>query len=262
MEKTPVLFLGHGSPMNIVLENAFTESLVQLGRRIPKPKAILVVSAHWQTKGTFITASAVPEIIYDFYGFPQELYEVGYSCPGGAAQIAEWTSVLKQAGIAEDQQRGLDHAAWALLKHLYPQADIPVMELSLDYGKEPWEHYELAKQLAPLREQGVLIIGSGNIVHNLREIDWNIDAKPYEWATRFDSHVKEAILANKHDELIAYEKLGRDALLSIPTREHYLPMLYALGLQGAEEEVYFSHEGFQNASMSMRCFAIGKLNKK
>lgn len=259
MGKTPVLFLGHGSPMNIVLENSFTQSLVELGKNIPKPKAILVVSAHWQTKGTFITASATPEIIYDFYGFPQELYDIGYPCPGGAEIIVEIGSVLKNAGIEYDQQRGLDHAAWAVLKHLYPNADIPVMELSLDYGKSPQEHYKLAKQLAPLREQGILIIGSGNIVHNLREIDWNIDATPYEWGINFDKKVKEAILTGKHDELINYERLGRDALLSIPTSEHYLPMLYTLGLQAAGEEAYFSYEGFQNASMSMRCFSFGKV---
>ena len=258
MEKTPVLFLGHGSPMNIILENPFTESLIQLGPSIPTPKAILVVSAHWQTQGTFITASPAPEIIYDFYGFPQELYDVHYPCPGGSKLLAEWEAVLKSANVGYDQQRGLDHAAWAVLKHLYPNADIPVMELSLDYRKDPQEHYELAKKMAPLREQGVLIIGSGNIVHNLREIDWNMDAEPYDWATRFDEKVKELILTGKHEELIAYEKLGKDALLSIPTREHYLPMLYALGLQATDDDVYFSYEGFQNASMSMRCVVMGK----
>lgn len=258
MEKTPVLFLGHGSPMNIILKNPFTESLVQLGKNIQKPKAILVVSAHWQTQGTFITTSLAPELIYDFYGFPQELYDVTYPCPGGSTLLAEWGTVLKNADIRYDEQRGLDHAAWAVLKHIYPNADIPVMELSLDYGKSPQEHYNLAKKLVPLREKGVLIIGSGNIVHNLREVNWDIDAKPYDWAINFDEKVKECILGGKHDKLIAYEKLGRDALLSIPTPEHYLPMLYALGLQTPEDEVGFSHEGFQNASMSMRCFAIGK----
>jgi 4,5-DOPA dioxygenase extradiol len=258
MEKKPVLFLGHGSPMNIILENSFTESLAQLGQSIPKPKAILVVSAHWQTKGTFITVNSAPEIIYDFYGFPQELYDVSYPCPGVNMQVAEWATILKNAGVAYDQQRGLDHGAWAVLKHLYPKADVPVMQLSLDYGKAPYEHYKLAKQLAPLRQQGVLMIGSGNIVHNLREIDWNMDAKPYDWGIEFDEQVKEAILEGKHEKLITYEKMGRSALLSIPTSEHYLPMLYTLGLQTEGDEVCFSHEGFQNASMSMRCFSIGK----
>ena len=259
MKKTPALFVGHGSPMNIVLNNAFTENLVQLGRTIPTPKAILVVSAHWQTKGTFVTTAKTPEIIYDFYGFPQELYDVTYPCPGGSEQIDELSTVFKSAGVGYDNQRGLDHAAWAVLKHMYPNADIPTMELSLDYGKSPQEHYNLAKKLAPLRDQGVLIIGSGNIVHNLRVVDWNIDADPYEWAVNFDAIAKKCIVQQKHDHLIEYERFGNDALMSVPTSEHYLPMLYTLGLQDSDEPVNFSHEGFQNASMSMRCFSIGKL---
>jgi len=258
MEKTPVLFLGHGSPMNIILKNAYTESLVQLGQVIPPPKAILVVSAHWQTKGTFVTTAKAPEIIYDFYGFPQKLYNITYPCPGASMQIEELSTVFKSADIKYDNQRGLDHAAWAVLKHMYPNADVPTMELSLDYGKSPQEHYNLAKKLAPLREQGVLIIGSGNIVHNLRVIDWDIDAEPFEWAVNFDSIVKKCVLEQRHDPLIEYEKLGNNALMSIPTNEHYLPMLYTLGLQDGDEPVNFSYEGFQNASMSMRCFSIGK----
>jgi len=258
MGKAPVLFLGHGSPMNIVLENPFTNSLVQLGRSIPLPKGILVVSAHWQTKGTFVTAVKEPEIIYDFYGFPPELYDISYPCPGASEQIEECAAVFENAGIGYDHQRGLDHAAWAVLKHMYPDANIPTMELSLDVGKSPQEHYNLAKKLAPLREQGVLIIGSGNIVHNLRVVDWNIDAEPYKWAVNFDNIVKKCVLEQKHDILIEYQKLGSDAFLSIPTSEHYLPMLYSLALQDADEQVKFSYEGFQNASMSMRCFSIGK----
>lgn len=259
MEKTPVLFLGHGSPMNIVLENPFTASLVQLGRAIPAPKAILVVSAHWQTKGTFITTAKAPDIIYDFYGFPQELYDVAYPCPGVRVQIEELSTVFKSAGIGYDNQRGLDHAAWAVLKHMYPNADIPTMELSLDYEKSPQEHYNLAKKLAPLREQGVLIIGSGNIVHNLRSVDWNIDAAPYKWAVSFDTIVKKCIVEQRHDHLIEYGKLGSDALMAVPTSEHYLPMLYTLGLQDGDEHVHFSYEGFQNASISMRCFSVGAM---
>jgi len=257
MRRTPALFLGHGSPMNIILENTFTESLVQLGRRIPPPKAILVVSSHWQTKGTFVTAAKDPQIIYDFYGFPQELYDVTYPCPGARGQIDELATVFQNAGIGYDNERGLDHAAWAVLKHMYPNANIPTMELSLDYGKSPQEHYNLAKKLAPLREQGVLIIGSGNIVHNLRVIDWNIDAEPYKWAIDFDTIVRKYIVEQKHDHLIKYEKMGNDASLAVPTNEHYLPMLYTLGLQADDEQVEFCYEGFQNASMSMRCFSVG-----
>ena len=258
MEKTPVLFLGHGSPMNIILKNNFTESLIQLGRAISAPKAILVVSAHWQTKGTFVTTTKDPEIIYDFYGFPQELYNITYPCPGAGEQINKLSTVFKNAGVEYDNQRGLDHAAWAVLKHMYPNADIPTMELSLDYGKSPQEHYNLAKKLAPLREQGVLIIGSGNIVHNLRVIDWDIDAEPYKWAVNFDTIAKQCIVEQNHDKLIKYEQWGKDALMAVPTSEHYLPMLYTLGLQDSDEGVHFSYEGFQNASMSMRCFSIGE----
>lgn len=257
MKKMPVLFLGHGSPTNIILENPFTQSLVKLGKNIPTPKAILVISAHWQTRGTFITAGKTPEIIYDFYGFPQELYDVTYPCPGAVEQIKECHEIFKNAGIAYDDERGIDHAAWALLKHMYPKGDIPVMELSLDYRKTPQEHYELGRKLAPLREQGILMIGSGNIVHNLRVIDWNIEAKPYDWAMDIDNKVKKYIIEQNHEALISYEKLGQGAVLAIPTNEHYLPMLYSLGLQDGNEEIVFTYEGFQNASISMRGFLIG-----
>ncbi|AIF50896.1 4,5-DOPA dioxygenase extradiol [Pelosinus sp. UFO1] len=259
MKKAPVLFLGHGSPMNIILENEYTNSLVRLGKTLPKPRAVLVVSAHWLTKGTFITTRETPEIIYDFYGFPQELYDIRYPCPGGKEQIEEVSSVFKNASIGYDNQRGLDHAAWAVLKHMYPNAEIPVMELSLDVQKTPQEHYEIARKLAPLREQGFLIIGSGNIVHNLRLVDWDMEAKPYEWAVNFDAIVKKCLLEQNHQPLVEYENIGKDAMLSIPTNEHYLPMLYAAALQDHDEALRFSYEGFQNASMSMRCFSIGDL---
>jgi 4,5-DOPA dioxygenase extradiol len=258
MERNPVLFLGHGSPMNIILENEYTNSLVQLAQALPRPKVILVISAHWLTEGTFITSSSAPETIYDFYGFPQELYDVRYSCPGAVKEIAEAGHVFKEASIAYDHERGLDHAAWSVLKHMYPKADIPVIEMSLDYQKTPREHYKLAQKLAPLRELGFLIVGSGNLVHNLRVIDWDMDAKPYDWAVNFDSIVKQCLVEQDHKALIEYEEIGKEALLSIPTTEHYLPMLYAAALQNHDEELIFSFEGFQNASISMRCFSIGK----
>lgn len=253
----PVVFIGHGSPMNIVLENEFTNSLIQLGQSLPAPQAILVVSAHWLTKGTFITSSEKPEIIYDFYGFPQELYDISYPCSGAAAQIKNMASVCSNASIGLDDQRGIDHAAWSVLKHMYPKANIPVMEMSLDYTKKPAEHYELAKKLAPLREQGILIIGSGNIVHNLRVMDWDINAKTFDWAFDFDNIVKKCLAEGDHKPLIEYEKIGKNALLSIPTNEHYLPLLYAAALQERNEEIQFSYEGFQHGSVSMRCFSIG-----
>lgn len=257
MKKSPVLFLGHGSPMNIILENEYTNSLVHLAQSLPKPKAILVVSAHWLTKGTCITSGSAPETIYDFYGFPQELYDVRYPCPGAAKELEEAAAVFKDAAIIYDNQRGIDHAAWSVLKHMYPMADIPVMEMSLDYRKTPQEHYELGRKLAPLREQGFLIIGSGNLVHNLRTIDWEMEAEPYGWAIDFDHMVKQCLVEQNHKPLIEYEKMGKEALLSVPTNEHYLPMLYAAALQEHDEDLIFSYEGFQNASISMRCFSIG-----
>lgn len=257
MSKAPVLFLGHGSPMNIILRNEYTASLTKLGQAIPKPEAILVISAHWLTKGTFITTNKQPATIYDFYGFPPELYAVRYPCPGAAEQATAAAAVFEKASIGYDQQRGLDHAAWAVLKHMYPEADIPVMEMSLDYRKTPQEHYELAKKLAPLREQGILLIGSGNVVHNLRLVDWDIQAVPFDWAVRFDNMVKQCLMDRNHQPLLEYEKMGKEALLSIPTNDHYLPLLYAAALQEEEEKITFTYEGFQNASMSMRCLSIG-----
>ncbi len=257
MKKSPVLFLGHGSPMNIILENEYTASLVQLGQSLPRPNAILVVSAHWLTKGTYITTKKQPETIYDFYGFPQELYDIQYACPGVTKQLEEAAAIFENASVQYDGQRGLDHAAWSVLKHMYPKADIPVMEMSLDYQKTPQEHYELAKKLAPLREHDILIIGSGNIVHNLRLIDWNMEVKAFDWAVHFDNIVKEHLVAGNHQPLIEYKKLGKEALLSVPTDDHYLPFLYAAALQDTDDELAFTYEGFQNASMSMRCLSFG-----
>ncbi len=257
MKKSPVLFLGHGSPMNIILENEYTASLVQLGRSLSRPNAILVVSAHWLTRGTYITTNKQPETIYDFYGFPQELYNVRYDCPGAVKQLEEAASIFENASVQYDGKRGLDHAAWSVLKHMYPNADIPVMAMSLDQQKTPQEHYKLAKKLAPLRELGILIIGSGNIVHNLRLIDWDMEAKAFDWAVRFDNTVKEHLETGNHQPLIEYKKLGKEALLSVPTSDHYLPFLYAAALQDTDDKLAFSYEGFQNASMSMRCLSFG-----
>jgi 4,5-DOPA dioxygenase extradiol len=256
--KMPVLFIGHGSPVNIVMNNSFTNSLTQLAQQISIPKAIMVISAHWLTKKTAVTLSQQPETIYDFFGFPSQLYEVKYPCPGAPqyAQLARDT--VQQATISGDRQRGLDHAAWAILHHMYPNADIPVFEMSLDYSKSPEAHYQFAKELAPLREHGVLIIGSGNIVHNLAAADFgNIDASPYPWALDFDLAVKEQLLNGSHQKLIHYENYNEHSPLAIPTNEHYLPMLYAAALQENQEQLRFIHEGMQNASISMRSFMIG-----
>ncbi|SEP46724.1 4,5-DOPA dioxygenase extradiol [Propionispora vibrioides] len=249
--KMPVLFIGHGSPVNILEDNLYTKSLVKLGKRLPVPQAILVVSAHWQTEGSYVTASAQPETIYDFYGFPQELYQVSYACPGSPA-TADLVETVTAGMVCRDACRGIDHAAWAVLKHMYPAADIPVLEMSLDVNKSPCEHYELGKRLAPLREQGVLIMGSGNIVHNLRRARFSqLYGGAYAWTLAFDGLVEAALLAGDHDSLIHYEKLPQ-AELAVPTDEHFLPLLYAAALQEADDTLKFTCKDMQNGSISMR----------
>jgi 4,5-DOPA dioxygenase extradiol len=253
-ETMPVLFIGHGNPMNAVWDNPFTRSLAALGSSIaPKPKAILVVSAHWLTRGTFVNTTAKPEIIYDFGGFPDELYRVVYPAPG-APQYAKHTGQLVTES-QEDALWGLDHGAWTILKHLYPNADIPVFELSIDYQQPMQYHFDLAKKLADLRERGVLIIGSGNIVHNLRY--WFADnQKPYDWTVEFDEWVKEKINMRDFQSLVNYEKQGSAARLAVPTVDHYVPMLYSLALAKPGEEIRFTYEEIFT-SASMRCFRIG-----
>jgi len=259
----PVLFIGHGSPMNIILENDFTRSLALLAKKLPRPKAIMVVSAHWLTNGTFVTCVKKPKTIYDFYGFPEELYELDYPSPGAPDEAIAVTEAVRRVSVACGEW-GLDHASWAVLKHMYPRADIPVFEMSLDYSFNDWHpkplqyHYDLAAELSGLRKQGVLIIGSGNIVHNLKLIDFeDMDAKPYDWAKEFDSQVKDHLLHQNHQGLIQYQNNGKASALSVPTLDHYLPMIYALALQEKNEPLTFVYEGFQNASISMRCFQIG-----
>lgn len=259
----PVLFVGHGSPMNIILHNSYTESLVEAAKELPKPRAILVVSAHWLTNGTYVTCVEKPETIYDFYGFPDELYKMNYPSPGSPdnAQLAIKTAKSTRIKCGN---WGLDHAAWAVLKHMYPAADVPVFEMSLDYSPyNNWKpksldfHYKLASELAPLREKGVLMIGSGNIVHNLGLIDFEVDAKPFDWAVKFDEKVKRCLVSGNHKDLINYLELGNEALYAVPTQDHYLPMIYAIGLQKKGDNLKFIHEGFQNGSVSMRAFQIG-----
>lgn len=250
--KMPVVFIGHGSPMNALADNDFTKSLEKTGKIIPKPKAILVISAHWLSTGSFVCCDNKPEIIYDFYGFPQELYEIKYPAEGSEKYADETSKMLKKYGTACGKW-GIDHGSWTFLKHMYPKADIPVFQLSVDYTQPASYHYEMAKLLAPLREQGVLIIGSGNIVHNLRIIKWEQDAEPFGWAVEFDENVKELLLAGKHEKLVDYEKLGKSAVMSVPTNDHYLPMMYPLALAG-KDKIEFTYEGIQHGSVSMRCF--------
>ncbi|MFW9916105.1 MAG: 4,5-DOPA dioxygenase extradiol [Candidatus Thorarchaeota archaeon] len=256
----PVIFVGHGSPMNALLDNDFTHALAAFGRVLPKPTAILVISAHWFVKETSVTCSDRPETIYDFWGFPEELYEISYSCPGAPELGARVSDLIMAADVRCDYQWGLDHGAWTILKHLFPEADIPTLQLSIDYSKDPRFHYNLAKQLAPLRKEGVLILGSGNLVHNLRIIDYDVYAPPRDWAQEIDTQIKEALLAGDHETLINYSSLGRYANLAIPTEDHYLPMLYTIALQGAEDQLTFIYEGIQHGTVSMRCFKIESSN--
>ncbi len=257
-KRMPVLFIGHGSPMNMVLKNSFTENLAKLGKNLPTPRAIMVISAHWLTRGTFIGCMVKPKMIYDFYGFPDELYEIEYPSPGSPSYARSVKESVKKIKVECNESWGLDHASYAILRHIYPKADIPVFEMSIDYTKPAQHHYDLALGLAPLREKGLLIIGSGNIVHNLGLADfYDMDAEPYEWAVEFDDKVKSYMFDKNHDELIDYQSRGRLASLAVPTNDHYLPMIYTIALQEKSETLKFTHEGFQNASVSMRCFQIG-----
>jgi 4,5-DOPA dioxygenase extradiol len=255
--KTPLLFIGHGHPMNALFDNNFTQTLTKIGNSIEKPNAIMVVSAHWETNGTFVSVSPHPKTIYDFGGFDRRLFEIKYE-PKGHPDLAK--SVIETAptfGIQTDQSMGLDHGAWTVLKYLYPKADIPVFQLSIDYTQPPAHHYKLANALKKMREKGVLIIGSGNIVHNLGILDWNnINAKPFDWAIEFDELVKSKLNKHDFDSLINYQQFGKLAQMAIPSNDHYLPMLYTLGLADKSEQVKYLFEGHQYGSISMRCFQI------
>ena len=254
----PLVFIGHGSPMNVVQQSDFTRSLAGLGGKLPRPRVILVVSANWETEGTFVTGAAHPKQIYDFYGFPDELYEIIYD-PQGSLETADRIAALgKNVPVALNSQWGIDHGSWAVLRHIYPGHDIPVIQLSLDGTKDEAEHFRLASFLLPLRAEGVLIIGSGNIVHNLRLMSWEqFGEEPFGWAARFDLQVKEALEQRDNELLIRYDSRDRDAgNHAVPTNEHYLPLLYVAALRRDHEEVEYIHEGFQHRSVSMRSFVV------
>jgi 4,5-DOPA dioxygenase extradiol len=256
--KMPVLFIGHGSPMNAIAENAFTKKLSELGNEIAKPKAVLCVSAHWMTEGTWVTAMPKPKTIHDFYGFPKELFDVQYPAPG-SREVAELicASVEKPAIQSDQEIWGLDHGAWSVLRHMYPQANIPVLQLSI-YIEQPAEyHFELGKRLRALREQGVLIVGSGNIVHNLRRIKWEENAEPFDWAVEFDEWVKDKIVQKDYLALVNDATNSNAGKLSIPTPEHWYPLLYALGASDEKDLLRFEYESIENGSISMRCLSLG-----
>ncbi|RZK50634.1 MAG: 4,5-DOPA dioxygenase extradiol [Pedobacter sp.] len=251
-EKMPVLFIGHGSPMNGIETNPFSQTWNQLGNDIPKPSAVLVISAHWYTPGTRITAMLNPPTIHDFYGFPPELFAVQYPAPGDP-ELAQYTAQnILSTTVSLDHDWGLDHGAWSVIRHMYPEANIPVLQLSIDYNKPASFHYELAKELAHLRTKGVLILGSGNMVHNLGMLSWNmINGGGYDWAVEMNEKFKDLILTKNHKPLIQYESLGTAGRLSIPTPEHYLPLLYSLGLQENQDEISFFNDMAVGGSLTM-----------
>jgi 4,5-DOPA dioxygenase extradiol len=253
----PVLFVGHGSPMNAIENNAFTETLSKISRQLPKPEAVCVVSAHWVTSGSQAMASAHPRTIHDFYGFPKPLYEVQYPAPG-APEEAE--KLAANSEIVTDDKWGLDHGSWSVLRHMYPKADVPAFQLSLDERRGFKEHLELGREIQSLRERGVLILGSGNVVHNLRRIDWNDPHGAYDWAMEFDTRVKDAVNAHDANALTEPQKWG-DALLASahPSLEHYLPLLYCVGATDENDAVSYPYEGFDFGSISMRMMLFGSL---
>lgn len=250
----PVLFIGHGSPMNGIEDNEFSERWTRMAKELPVPQAVLVVSAHWFRKGTLVTAMDFPRTIHDFGGFPQALFDVQYPAPGSAALAKETASLIHGTQVEMDHDWGLDHGTWTIVRHMYPKANIPVLQLSIDYTKDPQYHYELAKELYGLRKKGVLIIGSGNMVHNLRMVAWDKINEPgygYDWAIEMNQTFKQLITAGDDQSLIRYDQLGTAGRLAIPTPEHYLPLLYTLGLKGKKDEVSFFNDKAVAGSLTM-----------
>ena len=251
----PVLFVGHGSPMNAIEDNAWRRGWRHIADELPKPKAVLCISAHWETNGVALTAGDHPATIHDFGGFPQALFDVRYAAPGDAALARRVAALLAPEPVRLDPARGFDHGAWSVLLPMYPDADVPVVQLSLDRSRSPAEHYELGRKLAVLRDEGVLIVGSGDIVHNLRDVDFRQSATP-DWAVRFNQTAKDLIVARDHQPLIHYSGMGHDAAMSINSAEHYLPLLYVLGAQGDADTVsFFNDDVF--AGISMTSLVIG-----
>ncbi len=254
----PAIFVGHGNPMNALLKNEYTEAWRNIGQTIPTPKKILCISAHWYIPSTAVTISDAPRTIHDFGGFPKELYQVSYPSPGDPQLASQVQQLLSPVSTYADPDWGLDHGTWSVLCHIYPQADIPVVQLSIDETQPPSFHFELGRKLAPLREQDVLILGSGNLVHNLHAYAWGRHVpEPYDWATRFEQRARQLMMAAEYSPLIHYESLGKDALLSVPTPEHYLPLLYVLGTGKQNETVTFPVEGIDGGSVSMLSVQIG-----
>ncbi|WP_442902355.1 4,5-DOPA dioxygenase extradiol [Flavobacterium sp.] len=259
-QKMPVLFIGHGSPMNGIEDNEFSQKWQRLGKEIPKPKAVLVISAHWLTQGTHVTAMENPKTIHDFGGFPQALFEVQYPAKGSPELALETQKIITSTSVVLDHDWGLDHGTWTIVRHMYPDADIPVLQFSIDYKKPPQYHFDLAKELASLRKKGVLIIGSGNMVHNLRMVAWDKLNEPefgYDWAQEINTVFKNKISSGDAQSLINYQKLGSAAQLAIPTPDHYYPLLYTLGLQEKKDAVSFFNDKAVGGSLTMTSVQFG-----
>jgi 4,5-DOPA dioxygenase extradiol len=254
-ELMPVLFMGHGSPMNALENNEFTRGWIDEAKTIPLPKAILCISAHWETQGVQVTAMPKPRTIHDFGGFPPELYEKQYPAPGSPKIASRVIEIIGKEKVVADKDWGLDHGTWSVLCRMYPEADIPVVQLSLDRSITPARHFELGQKIQILRKEGILILGSGNVVHNLAMIVWEDTA--FEWAVEFDSKIKQHIIEDDLTPLIQFETLGRSAALSINSAEHYLPLLYILGAKVKEDPIRFFNEKIWGGSLSMRCIRFG-----
>lgn len=254
----PAVFFGHGNPMNALRHNAWTESWAAIGADVPRPRAILCISAHWYLPATLVTAMSAPRTIHDFGGFPRELFEVDYPAPGDPELARRVQNLLAPIEVGLDERWGLDHGTWSVLRHVFPEADVPVVQLSIDETQPAEFHYELGKQLASLRDEGVLVIGSGNLVHNLHAYAWgDHTVAPLNWALRFEKRARELLENRNHDPLINYETLGPDALLAAPTPDHYLPLLYIAGLQRDGDQISYPVEGYDGGSISMLAVRIG-----
>ena len=258
-ETMPAIFFGHGNPMNAIMKNVYSDGWNAIGKALQRPKAILSVSAHWYLPGTAVTAMSSPRTIHDFGGFPRELYQVQYPAPGSRELALRVRELLAPVPVGLDEGSwGLDHGTWSVLCHVFPDADIPVVQLSIDETALPQTHYELGQRLGPLRDQGILIIGSGNIVHNLHTYAWGKrDVEPFDWAVRFEQLARDLLVRSDDTPLVNYETLGRDAILAAPTPDHYLPFLYILGLRRGDETVSFPIGGFDGGSISMLSVQFG-----
>ena len=258
MATLPAIFLGHGNPMNALMRNAYTEAWRTIGDETPRPRAVLAVSAHWFVPGTGVTVSTSPRTIHDFGGFPQELFQVQYPAPGDPELARRVQELLAPVPVALDPSWGLDHGTWSVLTHVYPKADVPVVQLSIDASKPAAFHFEVGKKLAVLRDEGVLIVGSGNLVHNLRAYAWGGQAQdPYDWVVRFETEARGLLASGDMKSLVDYGRLGRDAALAIPTPDHYLPLLYVAGTRQTDDAITFPVEGVDGGSISMLAVRVG-----